>query len=287
MSGRLRKGKTAGISPFFAFQDIITSAMAVVITIVMLLALDMGDPSQSGGAKASRSEQEEELSKLLDELARITASLKDAQEKRSTLINDPELLKGEVLTLRAELENLKGHVRQDTQLLAQIDSGDTSKSLELELEKLAALSAAAAQRLAQLKNEVAKSASALREEEDALRIKEAHLAAEQAQKNHIKLIPERAQTSKEAVIVIVSASQLLIQKLGHPEKKTLRGVNLPEEFGNALKEFSKLNQYLVFFYKPSGTRLFKSINKLASSNGFEIGYDTLPEDADVTLGSVR
>jgi hypothetical protein len=287
MSGRLNKGKTAGISPFFAFQDIITSAMAVVITIVMLLALDMGDPAQSGGAGAARSELEEELSKLLDELARINALLKEAQEKRSTLTNDPELLKGETSALRAELENLKVHVKQETQLLAKIESGDTSKTLELELEKLAALSAAATQRLTQIKNEVEKSATALKEEEDELRKKEAQLAAEQAQKNNIKLIPERAQTSKEAVVVIVSENELLVQKLGHSEKKALRGGNLPEELGNTLKEFSKLDQYLVFFYKPSGTRHFKSINKLASSKGFEIGYDTLPEDADITLGSVR
>ncbi len=47
MKGRFQRGRVAGVSPFFAFQDIVTSAMAVIITIVMLLALDMGDRSQA------------------------------------------------------------------------------------------------------------------------------------------------------------------------------------------------------------------------------------------------
>ena len=81
MSRRFQRGKTAGISPFFAFQDIITSAMAVVITIVMLLALDMGDPTQGSSGEPASAELAQALEKLLNELSEANASLKSAQDK--------------------------------------------------------------------------------------------------------------------------------------------------------------------------------------------------------------
>jgi hypothetical protein len=38
---------------------------------------------------------------------------------------------------------------------------------------------------------------------------------------------------------------------------------------------------VVFYFKPSGANHFESLTKRARQEGFEIGYDVIPEDLDV------
>src|SRR4029077_8353071 len=96
MKGRFQRGKIGGISPFFAFQDIITSAMAVVITIVMLLAIDMGEPSKASTGEPDPGNLTQQLQELIDELTRANLELRAAQDASAAAKLDPAILKGEI-----------------------------------------------------------------------------------------------------------------------------------------------------------------------------------------------
>lgn len=283
MSRRFQRGKTAGISPFFAFQDIITSAMAVVITIVMLLALDMGDPTQGSSGEPASAELAQALEKLLNELSEANASLKSAQDKMAAATLNPERLKSEVLALRRDLEALAVRDPNASKLLNSDTAGEGDKPFAIEIAKLNAAAAEGLQQISDLKKETGSSLTALRNAEKELETKQSQLLAEQSQKNELKLIPERSNTSKEPVILVVSSSRIVIQRLDNPEKSTLEGSGLASKFNEALKKNSPLEQHLIFYFKPTGIKYFAELTSAAKTAGFEIGYDAVLEDVNITF----
>lgn len=287
MSGRFQRGKTAGISPFFAFQDIITSAMAVVITIVMLLALDMGDPTQGSTVQSATAELDQQLSKLLDQLAQAKISLDSAQHRKDVASLDSEILKGEILVLRRDLQDLPLRAGMDINPSNDATSAEASKSFQIEIENLTASNATRAQLIPKLKTDIASRTASMNLADKELDAKQAQLLAEQAQKNELKLIPERSNTSKEPVLVIVSASQLTLQRIDNPDKTVMSGSGLISQFEASLKKFSTINHHFVFYFKPSGVDFYSAITSMVKDQGFEIGYDAILEDVNITFTSSK
>lgn len=286
MKGRFQRGKIGGISPFFAFQDIITSAMAVVITIVMLLALDMGEPS-SDSDEAAPANLTQHLEKLLDDLSKANAVLRAAQDAGATAALDPAILKGEIETIRSELSGLRASSQTGEKELAEAQRKDGSKIVQSELEKQKAAIAAAARQIAEREAQAAHSLAAMKRAEEELRAREGQLLAEQGRKNELWLIPDRSKTSKEPVLAVVSADAVILQRFDHPEKSELRGWRLPAKFEDALKAYSKLDQYIVFYFKPSGVEHFEKLTDSAKTAGYEIGYDVVGEEIAINFSTVR
>ena len=106
MQGRFQRGKVGGVSPFFAFQDIITSAMAVLITVVMLLALDMGAPGKASPEDVAPESLQQQWRGIMDALNEATGRLRAAQDAVAAAKLDPALLQGQINSLRAELDAL-------------------------------------------------------------------------------------------------------------------------------------------------------------------------------------
>ena len=127
----------------------------------------------------------------------------------------------------------------------------------------------------------------MKRSEDALRERESQLLAEQAKKNELWLIPERTKTSKEPVLAVVSADAVILQRFDHPEKSELRGSGLPAKFVDALKAYSKLDQYLVFYLKPSGVDHFDALVEAAKRAGFEVGYDAVGEEININFSTAK
>jgi hypothetical protein len=287
MKGRFQRGKIGGISPFFAFQDIITSAMAVVITIVMLLALDMGEPSQGDPRDPVPSNLTQQLEELLDQLSQANVGLRSAQEADAAAKLSPAILKGEIETMRSELAGMRAISQAGEKDLTNAQRSDAAKIVWSELEKQKAFIAAAAKQLAQRQEEAARSLAEMKRAEDALRAKEGQLLAEQARKNELWLIPDRSKTSKEPLLAVVSADAVVLQRFDHPEKSELRGRGLASKFEGALKGYSNLDQYVVFYFKPSGVDHFEALTQSAKSAGFEIGYDAVGEEIAINFNRAK
>ena len=287
MGGRFQRGKIGGISPFFAFQDIITSAMAVLITIVMLLALNMGEPGHGEPGEPVPVQLAQQLSSLLDELSRATAELKSAQEASAAAKLNPAALKGEIEIMRGELASIQAISQSGSKELTSKEPSNGPKIVLAELEKRKVANTAVAAALARQKEEAARSQAEMKRSEDALRERESQLLAEQAKKNELWLIPERTKTSKEPVLAVVSADAVILQRFDHPEKSELRGSGLPAKFVDALKAYSKLDQYLVFYLKPSGVDHFDALVEAAKRAGFEVGYDAVGEEININFSTAK
>ncbi len=281
MKGRFQRGGAGGVSPFFAFQDIITSAMAVIITIVMLLALDMGDPllKNSGGGDSGALARK--LEQLLDALAQANATLSDAAEKSAG--DDPSAVRGRVEWLRAELAGMpKGPAPAGTVSGAQWSKGGAA-ILQESLDKTKARIARVTAQIADAEKEAASRRAQVARVEEQLKEKESQLLAEQKKRNELWLIPDRTNTTKEPVLAVVSGGTITLQRLGSAEKQELVGSGLVGKFGDALSRYAKLEQYIVFYFKPSGCFHFDELTNRARSAGFEIGYDAVGEEVSVQL----
>ena len=281
MNGRFQRGRVGGISPFFAFQDIITSAMAVIITIVMLLALDIGEPSQAPSGEADRGDLAAQLAKVLAELSQANADLRTLQETSRGTKVDPALLRGQIVALRGDLATLQQGAIASGKQLSGVKQGGGTTVVASELANAKAQIAAANKALAISEAEVARTLAEMKNAENSLRAKEGQLLSEQAKKNELWLIPDRSKTSKEPVLAVVSANAIALQRLDQPESSEIRGRDLAGKFEEAIKVFSKLDQYIVFYFKPSGVDLFQKLTDAAKDAGFEIGYDAVSEESAI------
>jgi hypothetical protein len=286
MSGRFQRGKVAGVSPFFAFQDIITSAMAVLIVIVMLLALDMGEGGPVNPADPADRSLTQRLQELLDQVSRTLKELRIAQDTHDAA-RDPARAKAEIALLREELTQVQQASQSSAKELAEARRHDGPKVVLSELEKQKAASTAAAKEIAKLEEEAARTLAEMQRAEEALREKEGQLLAEQAKKNELWLVPDRSKTSKEPVLAVVSADAVVLQRFDHPEKSELRGRKVASQFEAALKDYSKLDQYVVFYFKPSGVGLFEDLTESARTAGFEIGYDAVGEEIAINFSPAK
>ena len=287
MNGRFRRGASGGISPFFAFQDIITSAMAVIITIVMLLALNMGDPRRMADGDPDTGALSQQLEKLLRELSEENAKWRAIQDAAASATLGPQVLKAEIDAMRSELALIEATSRKSQQGLASGQHNEGAKIVRSELDKEKVIVAAASKQLAEREKDAARSLSEMKTAQESLSKKEAQLLAEQARKNELWLLPERANTNKEAVVAVVSADAVVMQRFDSPEKTEFRGRGLPAKFEAALKSYSKLDQYIVFYFKPSGVEHFQTLTDTAKGAGFEIGYDAVGEEMAINFGTAR
>ena len=287
MNNRFQRGKAGGISPFFAFQDIITSAMAVIITIVMLLALNMGDPRQVAEGDQDSAKLSQQLENLLRDLADENAKFRAMQDAAASATLGPAVLKAEIEAMRGELAMVEATTRKGEQGMANGQHNEGAKIVRSELAKQEAVTAAASRQLADREKDAVRSLAEMKAADESLRQKEAQLLAEQARRNELWLLPERSKTNKEPVVAVVSGDAVVMQRFDHPEKTEVRGRGLPSKFEDALKAYSKLDQYIVFYFKPSGVENFQALTDAAKSAGFEIGYDAVGEEMAINLSAPR
>ena len=142
----LSRGRHHAISPFFAFQDIITSAISVLIAIVLLLAVSLGDSGSIDGDSGSHLLRDK-LAALLADLQGAETELRAVRDKSDAELRDPKLLRAEVETLRGELSSLNSQADHQHQQLENLHATDATGAVRAELAKKEAVIAA---RLAQV-----------------------------------------------------------------------------------------------------------------------------------------
>jgi len=283
MTSRFQRGKTGAISPFFAFQDIITSAMAVLIAIIMLLALYMGGAALHESEEGESAALTQRLKSVLDHLATTQEDIRDARESTSAEKADPALLRGQIEILRRELAAVSGDAKSKESAASEIRDDDSAKRMRRELNGKRAENAKAAEELRNAATEAAHSLQEMESLETSVKIREAALLEEESRRNQLWVIPDRSASSKEPILAVIAQNEASFQRFDHPEKQTLNGAAITDGFSAMLKKYSPRNQYIVLYFKPSAAVYFRQLTREAKDAGFEIGYDAINEDVEVNF----
>jgi hypothetical protein len=287
MQSRFQRGKVRGVSPFFAFQDIITSAMAVLITVVMLLALDLRGGGDARFSGLTPDALEKRWHEAVAALGDATLRLRHAQDAVVAAKLDPARLEGDIHSLRAELDALQARSEAHDDQLGEARRRDGSAVAWSEIAKERALVESSRAALAELGDKVRQGRDDLDRAQETVQFRENELTTLVGHKNEIWLIPERTPGRKEPVLAIVSSAGVTLRRFDHSESLELSGFDQRSRFETALRNYSKADQYFVFYFKPSGFDSFEALTGAARRAGFEIGYDAVAEDTLINFGSVR
>jgi len=275
-------------SNFFSFQDIIMSVTGILIVIALMLALQID--KLDGSPKSSEiSEDAEpataslgELNDLENEILKLKTALEESRDLDRKIETTSEIL-GEIARLEKRIISLSGP--QDA-LPSQLPS----------ILKLDELSSRASEIL-RLKNEIENAEAKLKtlgpavlqthrdviELERKVKLAEALVAQNRIESKKLKLIRELSDTTKEPVIVDVGERQIRLMRFDKPGTTTMES---DDDFKRNLKNFSKEEQYFVLYFRPSGATRFESLRQAVKDSGFEVGYDAVEENSDLSLGKV-
>jgi predicted nucleic acid-binding Zn-ribbon protein len=272
MRGKLRAG--GGTVGFFAFQDIITAVIGIVIFIALLLSLFIGTESDAIRKKRiaaqATPDQIHELSALLVKIQQMQSAL---AATLSLPVGAPEAeliqLQDWLQTLSAQIES----VRKNTPV-----STDLTKKFELDLKALEINLSVQQARLEKLNNEVNTISNINENIQNKILELQKAILEEEKKINDIWLIPDESITTKRPLLVTVSSEAMELRSLDGILKQT-KG-NLKE----LLQDFNSLEFYVVFYLKPSAFPRGEEILDETKKLGFEVGYEPIREDQNINFG---
>jgi hypothetical protein len=281
MSSRLRS-LDSKIS-FFAFADIITAVSGVLIFVALLLATDLGVPTDSR-SKSENPEIEQQLQETLAMQVDVDAQNQRLQELLTTAETapDPDKLQADIKRLRLQLaEEQKKQAAINDQMT---DSQDAIAKRDAVLG-LTDLKAKVAHETQEAKS-IASQDAKVREEMAAL---DQHLAGVQSKllilrqrEGKLWLIPDKGSTTKEPILATVSASGVKLERFDRPDQtKDFSQSSARSEFDSYLDGVKPVDQYIVFLVRPSGVGLFEDLVKSARDKNIEVGFDALEENKDI------
>ena len=280
MSSRLRS-LDSKIS-FFAFADIITAVSGVLIFIALLLATDLGRPTDSH-SQAANSQIERQLQQALGQQMEVDARNHRLQELLATADTAPDLekLQTDITRLRSQLSEEK----KQTALAAQTADSQAAiaaRDKTLGLTGLKTTVQDTEQEVKSIAQQEAKARSEMDNLDQQVAHKESQLLKLRQREGQLWLIPEKSTTTKEPILVTVANAGITIDRFDHPNQrrqsdKTGANSALKSYLGGA----NALNQYVVFLVRPSGIALFQDLVKSARDMGFEVGFDALEENREI------
>jgi hypothetical protein len=281
MSSRLRSLDSK--ITFFAFADIITAVSGVLIFVALLLATDLGQPTDHR-SEAANSEMEQHLHETLSQQAEVDAQNQHLQGLLAAAETAPaaEKLETDITRLRAQLaEEKKKHASVAEQLTAS-QSAIEARDRTLGLTDLKAQ----IQRVVQEAEFVVRQDTKVREEmaglEERVASVQSKLLKLREREGKLWLIPDKSSTTKEPILVTLSGSGAKVERFDHPSlAKEFSKSSARTEFDSYLREAKPLDQYVVFEIRRSGIELFERLVKLARERGFEVGFDALEEGVEL------
>ncbi len=277
MRQRFGNHGSGGVS-FFGFQSVITGTVGFIIVLTLFLALCVKDiiPKQENSPPPNP-KREGDLKSMLSTIESLKKQVADYQSRPA----DDEA------TLRRMIGQLTSTIAEiDARPLPGLnqDADATGRDRELRAEKKRLLSRLEEMNASMHNGE--KLSSGLNKDILDLQNKvvdaQSSLQRVNKAKNVISLIPERDGTGKEPVLVLVQGSLIRMQRAdGAPA-----GVGSIGDFVNYIRAVSPATHYVVLYFKPSGTQHFEMLTKRARAEGYQIGYDVVPEDTDIEFSNL-
>ena len=272
MRGRLRSG--GGSVSFFAFQDIITAVIGIVIFIALLLSLFIGTESDAIHkkriAEKATPDQIRELDALIIEIQRQQSSLAGVL---SLPIGDPEIeitqLQDLLQTLSAQIENIRKNTPTST---------DSTKKFELDLKALERNIEILNSEVEKRNNEKNALADINKKLQTQIFDLQKAILEEEKKINDIWLIPDESSTTKRPLLITLSSNTMELRLLNGQLK------NSNGKLRELLQDYDPLEFYVVFYLKPSAFPNWEEILKETRSLGFEVGYEPIREEQTITFG---
>ena len=281
MSSRLRS-LDSKIS-FFAFADIITAVSGVLIFVALLLATDLGRPTNSS-SQAANSEIEQRLQAAFAQQVEVDAQNHRLQELLATADTAPNLekLQADITKLRSQLSEEQKKQIAIADQMADSQAAITARDKVLGLTDLKATIQREIQEAADIARQDAKAREVMAGLEQSVAGIQSKLLKLSERDGKLWLIPDKSGTTKEPILATVSTSGVKLEQFDHPERaRVIAKSNASAEFDSYLGGIKPLDQYVVFLVRPSGIELFERLVKLARDKGFEVGFDALEEDKDI------
>jgi hypothetical protein len=274
MRGKLRAGGAA--VGFFAFQDIITSVIGIVIFIALLLSLFIGTEADVNRSKRIAEQASPEQ---LQELQTLLNKLKTLQSELSSVLSLPignplsEAQLREFLgILVAQLEN----IRQST-----IITQEGPTEIELDIQSLEKMLQEREKRRQQIQSDLAAAQNKTQDLQSRIQEIQKAILEEEKLRNDLWIIPDKAITTKRPFLIIAGPEEFELKSIDGRIQKS--GENLQD----LLQGVSPLEHYLVFYLKPSAFTRWPGIFKAAKQLNFEVGYEPIREDQNILLGEPK
>jgi len=268
---------------FFAFADIITAVSGMLIFITLLLATDLGRPTDSR-SQAVNAELDRQLKETITQQAAADAENRGLQNILTTANTapSPDKLESDISRLRNEL------AQEENKHAGMAEELAASKSTLEERDKLLGITAVQAhiQEGAEELVVMARADAKVREEAVALENQITNVQSKivklRSREGQVWLIPDRSSTPKEPLLVIVSGSGARIERFDHPDlTRQFDKSGAHAGFESSLRGVNSGNYYFVFLIRPSGIGMFKDLVQVARLAGFEVGFDALEEDKEI------
>ncbi len=271
MKARFGRQSGTGVS-FFAFQDIITGTSGFLIVLSLFLALNLDEALVEGNHTKPYAKREEDLRSMQSRIVSTRNLVADLQNRPAEDETTLRRMIGQWTSTVAELESAltPGLNKAFDATAMDRELRDTKQKLLTRTEKMNASIHQAELLSSGLNTEVP-------DLEKKIKDAESSLQRVQSRRNVISLVPELSDNKKEPILVLVQASMIRFQRAnGQPASAG----SIPD-FVNYLRATTAATHYVVFYFKPSGANHFESLTRIARQEGFEIGYDVIPEGLDV------
>lgn len=278
MRGRFSKSGMGGAS-FFAFQDIITGTAGFLIVIAVFLALGLDQVVGVSEDTDPRLISEEDLTPLLAEITRLKAEVSQLQVLPA---QDEASLKRMIEDLKTSISQLADETRRSSMVNPRLVESNLDREAQIEKERHLTKLATLREALEAARQQLQLSAQTLITMEQRTKDAEAQLQQSRDRQNVLRLIPERSDTSKEPILVLVRAETFLVQSFDGSKAQIARSHDALME---SLADLSPAKHYVVFYFKPSGAHHFTTLTQQVRRAGFEIGYDLIPEILDLEASS--
>lgn len=272
---------------FFAFADIITAVCGVLIFITLLLATDLTRSSEKSTEGADPA-LERKLAETIREQAQADAQARNLQALLSEAQAAPtaEKLEADISGLRAELAEEKKKyatlMEQSTASQSEAEARDRNMGFT-DLKAQIRRTRQEAESLARQEAKAREEMSALEQRVTGARAK---LLKLREREGKIWIIPDKTSTTKEPIVVIVGGNSITVKRFDRPgETREFTGANAKKDFRAYLGKAKALDQYFVFYVRPSGIGVFEDIEKSARDGNFDVGSDAVEESEEVNFNA--
>ncbi len=273
---RPRFGRQAGGISFFAFQDIITGTSGFLIALALFLALNLDEKLTEGAGGQPLAKRQEELKSMQAQILSLKQQVADWERQPGLDVTTVRRMIGQLKTSIAELD-----ARPLPGLNQNADA--TGRDAVLRAEKKKLLTRLEAVNASIRKGEMLSSGllKDIPDLENKRVDEQSSLQRARQRRNVVTLIPERDGTRKQPVLALVQGSLIRLQRTDGAPAVT----GSVRELSAYLRQTKPATHYVVLYFKPSGAMHFETLKRLVRAEGYEMGYDVIPEETDVEFSN--
>ena len=269
----------------FSFQDIIMSVMGILLLITLLLALFLVTPSKANLAN------QEAISELETALA---SGIRDADTLHATAVSlrvalakmrdrpDTNQLASELIHIRQNIAAESNKLNAVEQEIAGLDAERKKKIAKLGLNEMEDEIEKTWEQARRVRLGNAKDEAIVRAQEQRVSAARDSLATLKKDANKLWLIPSGKGNSKEPLLVTVSGRGIELNRFNRPEdKQVFPGGSAVSGLRREMAGMHPAKDYVLFYIRPSGVKLYKDCKEVTDSSRFQIGFDAVEENVEL------